>query len=338
MNPPPLLSRRRIIALAGACTGLWFASASHAQRPLRIAALFAGQIDDKGFMEAGYRGLVSARDRLGVDIVWRDGIKPERDQLAGSLREMARVGADLIIAHGGQNNEAAKAVALEFPSTRFVVTQGSVTGSNLASYEVQQEDSAFLAGALAGWATKTGTVGHMSGIRVVPGLKGRAAFANGVAFANPQARLLTNFSGNQDDSALAKRVAAAMIDAEADIIFTMLNAGRTGAIEACRERGAKQIGNVRDWVAVAPDVFIAAAIADSGIAVAKAVEDLAAGTLKTGAIEKIGLARPDAVRLAIAPAVPADLRQRIEILAERIKAGEVEVSTTWSGTEFQNPP
>ena len=31
---------------------------------------------------------------------------------------------------------------------------------------------------LAGLTTKTGVVGHMSGIKVVPGLKGRAAFAN----------------------------------------------------------------------------------------------------------------------------------------------------------------
>ena len=73
---------------------------------------------------------------------------------------------------------------------------------------------------------------------------------------------------------LSKRVATAMIDARADIIFTMLNAGRTGAIEACRERGVKQIGNVRDWVAAMPTVFIASAVADSGVAVLRAVEDL----------------------------------------------------------------
>jgi len=152
-----------------------------------------------------------------------------------------------VIAHGGQNNDAARSAAVDFPGTKFVVTQGNVTGQNLASYEVLQEESAFLAGALAGWATTTGIVGHMSGIRVVPGLKGRAAFANGIIHANPATRLLTNFSGNQDDNVLSKRVATAMIDARADIIFTMLNAGRTGAIEACRERGVKQIGNVRDW-------------------------------------------------------------------------------------------
>mgnify|MGYP002040629656 FL=1 len=148
-------------------------------------------------------------------------------------------------------------VAQRFPEVQFVVTQGNVKGANLSSYEVLQEQSAWLAGALAALTTRTGVVGHMSGIRVVPGLKGRAAFVDGVKAVNPQIRVLTNFSGNQDDNALSKRVAAAQIKAGADVIFTMLNAGRQGAIDACREAGVRQIGNVVDWTRRDPDVFIA---------------------------------------------------------------------------------
>lgn len=332
------INRRRLLALAGGLACISIIRTGRAQAKPKVAALFAGEIDDSGFMEAGYHGLVAARDKIGVGIWWRDNVKPERDLLAAALRELAAAGPTLVIAHGGQNNEAARSVSAEFPQVKFVVTQGNVAGPNLASYEVLQEDSAFLAGALAGWTTATGTIGHMSGIRVVPGLKGRAAFANGASYANPAARLLTNFSGNQDNTALSKRVASAMIDAKADIIFTMLNAGRIGAIEACRERGAKQIGNVSDWVASTPDVFIGSAIADSGVAVQKAVEDLVGGTLKTGAVEKIGLARPDAVRLTISSAVPTNIRQKVDELAERVKSGEVSVSTVWDGPEFANPP
>lgn len=330
-------SRRSILTLAGGLGCLVLLRPGLAQAKQKIGALFAGRIDDGGFMESGYRGLVAARDTLGIDIAWRDQVLPQPELLTAALRELARGGATLVIAHGGQNNEAAKLVAAEFPGIRFVVTQGNVTGPNLASYEVLQEDSAFLAGALAAWTTKTGVVGHMSGIRVVPGLKGRAAYANGLAHADSNVRLLTNFSGNQDDNPLSKRVASAMIAAKADIIFTMLNAGRTGAIEACREGGAKQIGNVRDWVAVMPDVFVASAVANSGIALLRAAEDLKAGTLKTGAIEKIGLTRPDAVRLSMSDTIGADIRKKVEDLAAAIKAGRVHVSTEWSGAEFPNP-
>jgi basic membrane protein A and related proteins len=117
----------------------------------------------------------------------------------------------------------------------------------------------------------------------------------------------------------------------------MLNAGRIGAIEACRERGAKQIGNVGDWVSAMPDVFIASAVADSGVAVLRAVEDLVRGRIATDAVQKIGLSRPEAVRLTMSPALGEDIHRRIDALAERIKAGTVEVPTTWNGVEFPNP-
>src|SRR5690606_25796185 len=158
-----------------------------------------------------------------------DGIPPEQPELEAALRELAAAGPDMVIAHGGQNSAAAETVAAEFPEIAFVVVQGNVTGPNLSSYEVLQEESAWLAGAAAGLLTETGIVGHISGIRVTPGLKGRGGFYNGLMHTNPEARFLTIFAGDQDDNALSHEVASAEIAAGADIIFTMLNSGRQGA-------------------------------------------------------------------------------------------------------------
>jgi basic membrane protein A len=332
----PLLSRRLFVGgLASA--PLLLAPAARAADAKKIAALFAGSTTDRGFMQAGFQGLRTAAETAGASFTFKEGVKPEKDLLVDALRELARTRPDLVVAHGGQNNAAAQIVAAEFPDILFAVTQGNVTGANLASYEVLQEESAYLAGALAAWTTKTGVVGHMSGIRVTPGLKGRAAYANGVAHADSKVRLLTNFSGNQDDNALSKKVAFAMIDKGADVIFTMLNAGRTGAIEACREKGVKQIGNVGDWVATTPDVFIGSAIADSGLALGNAVSDLAASRFQPGTIKKIGLEQAAAVRLSVAASVPEDVRARLASLAAEIVAHRVTVSTDWTGEEFPTP-
>ncbi|MFT8243924.1 BMP family protein [Roseomonas sp. BN140053] len=301
-----------------------------------VAALFAGRIDDGGFMQAGFQGLTSARERLGVRISLTQGIRPEAPLLAAALRELATAGPDLVVAHGGQNNAAAAEVAAAFPGLRFVVTQGQVTGTNLSSYEVLQEHSAFLAGVLAALTTRTGVVGHMSGIRVTPGLKGRAAYAHGVRHGNPAVRLLTNFSGNQDDNALSNRNALAMMAAGADVVFTMLNAGRDGVTEACRSQGRWQIGNVRDWVAVDPAVFLGSAVADSGLALFNAVRDVAEDRFVPGTIRQIGLEQPDAVRLTLAPQVPPAIRARLDAVAAEIVAKRLEVPTEWSGKEFPN--
>lgn len=328
------IDRRSLLALAGTALA---AGSVRAQTPKKVAALFAGRIDDRGFMQAGYDGLKLAEARLGVSVAFRQGVQPKPEDLTAALRELAAAGPALVIAHGGQNNAAAKAVAAEFPAVRFVVTQGNVTGPNLASYEVLQEQSAFLAGMLAALTTRTGVVGHMSGIRVTPGLKGRAAYAAGVAHADPKVMLLTNFSGNQDDNALSEKIARAMIAKDAQVIFTMLNAGRNGVIAACRELGVKQIGNVGDWTAIAPDVFIASAFADSGRALFDAVADFAAGKFATGEIKRLGLDTPDAVRLIMAPSVPSEIRGRIEAAAGAITASTLDVPVEWAGSEFPTP-
>ncbi|MCO4317899.1 BMP family protein [Phyllobacterium sp. 21LDTY02-6] len=302
---------------------------------LKVGMLIPGRIDDGGFMEAGYDGLMRIKKDLNIETSYIDNIKPEIGLLSDALRKLAADGPDLIIAHGGQNGKAVEAVAPEFPNIKFAVVQGNTKGKNVSSYEVLQEQSAWLAGAAAGLLTKTNVVGHISGIRVPPGLKGRAAFYHGLMNTNPGARFLTVFAGDQDDVELARRVAAAEIDAGADIIFTMLNAGRAGSIEAMRERGVRQIGNVRDWYSDHPDVFVASAIANVSLAAFHAAKDLADGDWKSGEIIKIGLEDPEAVSLALSPGVSDEVKAGIAGLSKKIVAGEIEVLTDYDGAEFK---
>lgn len=332
--------RRFSLGAAGLCAAPFISACSNlaaTAKPLHVGALFAGQVDDRGFMEAGWRGLERARTGLGVKTTYIDGVQPKKELLAAALVKLAESGADLVVAHGGQNNEACAEVAARFPKVKFVVTQGAVTSTNLASYDVLQEESAYLGGVLAALTTRTGVVGHMSGIRVRPGLKGRAAYAAGVRATNPNVKLLTNFSGNQDDNALSKRVASAQIAAGADVIFTMLNAGRNGVTEACREKGTRQIGNVVDWVQIDSKVFVASAIADVGIGVFESVRDLQAGQFPAGKIRKVGLSNPQAVRLSMAPDVSPEVRSRINRVAEDIASGRIQVPEAYDGPEFATP-
>jgi basic membrane protein A len=334
------LSRRRfnlagtsLLALPflGACAGMGD------PKPISVGGLFAGRIDDQGFMEAGWRGLERARLELGTQTRHTAGVVPRKELLVAALTELANSGVKLVVAHGGQNNEACAEVATRFPQVQFVVTQGAVTGTNLCSYDVLQEESAYLGGVLAALTTRTGVVGHMSGIRVRPGLKGRAAYVAGVKATNPNVKVLTNFSGNQDDNALSRRIALAEMAAGADVIFTMLNAGRNGVTEACREQRKRQIGNVIDWVAKEPQVFVGSAIADVSMAVFEAVKDAQRGQYPAGTIQKIGISNPMAVSLSMASDVPTEVRQRVTEIAQALAKGQIKVPEAYDGPEFQTP-
>ncbi len=325
---------RKVGYMAALC-GLSLAPSLAVADAFEVAMLLPGQKDDGGFMEAGYRGLERIEAELGAEISYEDGIAPESDALEAALRRLADAGPDLVIAHGGQNSEAVMAVAGDYPEVLFSVTQGDVTGDNVSSYEVLQEESAWLAGAAAGLLTQSGVVGHISGIRVTPGLKGRGGFYHGLQHTRPDADFLTIFAGDQDDVALAHDVASAQIDAGADIIFTMLNAGRQGAIDAMQEaEGVWQFGNVREWHQDYPEVFAGSAIANVSMAGFLAAEAVKQGNWSSGEVVRIGLENPEAVRLSLAPWVEDDIVAELDRLAAEIAEGSIDVQTSYDGEEF----
>ena len=76
------LSRRTLVmAGAGLCTTpLLVACAARPQlaKPVSVGALSAGRVDDKGFMESGWRGLERARTELGAQTTFIDPSSPRK--------------------------------------------------------------------------------------------------------------------------------------------------------------------------------------------------------------------------------------------------------------------
>ncbi|MFN6954825.1 MAG: BMP family ABC transporter substrate-binding protein [Acetobacteraceae bacterium] len=295
----------------------------------QIAAVFFGRPGAGAFNAAGLAGLerAAARHGLAPRVLW----EAEPARRAERLAEAAS-GADLVIAHGGQGEAGTLAVAQHFPAVAFAVTQGRIAGPNIACFEVLQEHSAFLAGALAAWSTRSGTVAHLSGEPVPPGLRGRAAFVAGVARADPAVRVLTGFCGDQHDPPRAEAWTAAQCAAGADIQFAMLDGGRPGALAALRRAGARAIGNVRDWTAE-DRLFLASAVADNGWAVEAAVEAFLSGRF---ADRRAGIGS-GAVRLALAADVSPEVAARLDALAAALAAGEVTVPEHYEGPEWSPP-
>lgn len=299
----------------------------------RIAVFFVGELQDAGFNASALAGAEAAAANGVADIRIVSGVRYDQAEIRARLADTVPQ-VDGLVFIGGQGNSATPEIAARHPEMRFAIVQGEKTGPNLASYDVRQEESAFLAGVLAARLTATGVVGHLSGHRVTPGLKGRAAFVAGVAHADPGVRVLTAFCGTQDDSDVTRTWAAAQISASADILFTMLNGARTGAIEACRAAGIRQIGNALDWVSVDPEVFVASAMARIDLGVARAIADMAA-SLTPPSIVEFGLAQGDFVSLSLGAEVPPAIAADVAQVAEALRQGQITIPDTYDGPEFQ---
>lgn len=304
-----------------------------------ISVLLPGNAKDNGFMEAGYRGYKRIAEELttSVKCVYNVSATSNKEVLTKELRKLAQEGPKMIIAHGGQCNAPVATISKEFPSIKFVVIQGNVKSDNVSSYKVDQEQSAFLAGALAGYMTKTNKVGHISGAWPKPGLQARAAFYDGLMRANKKAKFYTHFTGNLDDNAINAKAAEGEIKAGVDVIYTMLNGGRFGVNDtiAATKGKVKEIGNVIDWTTISP-IFIGSAVADSSVAIFNAAKDFREGNFKGNSISKIGLEDEAVVRLAISDQVPKKVARKVAKLQKDLLAGKVKINTEYTGMEF-NP-
>jgi basic membrane protein A and related proteins len=302
---------------------------------MRIAVFFVGEVADRGFNAAALLGAEAAQAAGLAAIEVIRGIPYDQTAIRAALRQIAPE-VDGIVFVGGQGDLAMQVLAAEFPDRRFAIVQGGHTGPNLASYDVRQEESAFLAGVLAARITRTGKVAHLSGHRVRPGLKGRAAFVAGVAHAAPGMPVLTGFCGTQDEGAITRAWAVAQAAAGADVLFTMLNAARDGAMAACQETGMRHIGNALDWCALEPGQFVASALARIDRGVESAIADMVAGRLP-GQVVHLGLAEGDHVGLSLASDLEAVHRDAIATVAAGIAAGRVVVPEDYDGPEFTLP-
>lgn len=305
---------------------------------MRVAAVFVGSITDGGFNASAQAGIEAARTLPGVEVLAPIAATYAPVSMATALDLAAQAAGPggLALFVGGQGDDVAPGVAARWADRRFAVVQGSVVAPNLSSYHLRQDDSAYLAGVLAAHASD-GTVGHLSGHRVRPGLRGRAAFVAGARNAIPDIRVLTAFCGTQDDPAVAEEWTAAIAAAGADPIFTMLNAARSGAVSACRAAGVRQIGNALDWVAVEPDVFVASALARIDHAVLAAVQD-AADCAQWGRIVEFGIgASRDGeplVGLSLRGDVGAAARAAVAAAAAALATGQVAPWSNYDGPEF----
>jgi basic membrane protein A and related proteins len=304
---------------------------------VRVAVVLFGPEGQGSFNESGLHGAQKAM-AYGheVDVRW---VAPlDAQARAQAMEPLCAQGYDLIVAHGGQGDVPVALLSALYPAQAFVVTQGSYQAPNVARYEVLQEQSAFLAGVLAALTSKNKAVGHFSGEKVPPGLRGRAAFAHGLVEGGFEGVFATQFCGHQHQPSWAHECVAAMAQATSmDVLFAMIDGGRPGVSQACREHAVWQIGNVLNWVERDPEVFLASAICDSGAVIAQAVEDFAQGNLVLGGCQRFGLERPDLVRLEIAPWVSDEMKQIVAQWQQRILEGSVSIQEHYKGIEYPLP-
>jgi basic membrane protein A len=221
----------------------------------KFALITSGPQNDNSWNEAAFLG-VEAVKSYGAETAFSERIA-EGDELR-ILREYASQGYNMIVAHGFGYQDGVFQIAEEFPNVNFAWAGGiNHTAKNVGDYDQPFYQAAYPIGVLAGYMSKSGVLGSLSGFDIPVCHSMGEAFLAGAQSVNPDAKLLSTAVGVWEDVAAAKEAALAQADAGVDFWIECGEGPALGAIEAAKERGGYVTGYVGDMSENGPDVVLA---------------------------------------------------------------------------------
>ena len=307
-----------LLALLAGCSHPEPAATSSA---FKVALLSPGPVSDAGWNALAYEGLLAIRDKLGAEIAQVEVHNP--GQFEDGFRDFARRGFNLIFGHGFEFQDAAAAVAPDFPDTVFITTSGNTVRPNVAPLRFMLEEATYLEGMLTASLSKSGKAGAVGGM-AIPSVKSTImAYEAGAKAVNPNFQVVTSYVGNWDDVGAAKAAALALVQQGADVLFHNADAAGLGVFQAAQQQKVLAFGANKNQNDIAPDVVLASAVIDiprGFLTVAQQVKD----HTFVARVEKMGM-RDGVVSLqynaALADRIPPDVKAKVDAAEKAILAG-----------------
>jgi basic membrane protein A len=205
-----------------------------------------GKVDDRTFNEFAYQGMLRASKEFGLKSAFIETLQPT--DYEKNIEQFAAAGYEMIITVGFMLGDATKKMAQKYPQVQFAIVDFAYTPpvDNIVGLTFAEDQSGFLAGALAGLMTKTKTVGIVAGMEIPPVIKFRKGYEAGVQYVCRDCRVLGVYIDSFTDPARGKTAALSQIDEGADVIFGAGGPTGSGAILGAAQAGAWVIGVDQD--------------------------------------------------------------------------------------------
>ncbi len=205
-----------------------------------------GKVNDGTFNEFAYKGMIWAAEEYGLQTAFIETLSPT--DYEKNIIQFAEERYDVIITVGFMIGDATRKVAPDYPDIKFAGVdqfQPDVI-DNVMGMLFSEDESGFLAGALAGQMTQSKTVGIVCGMEIPPVVKFRKGYENGVRSVCPDCTVLGLYIDSFVDPARGKEAALSQIAEGADVIFGAGGPTGSGGILAAAAEGVWVIGVDQD--------------------------------------------------------------------------------------------
>lgn len=299
-------------------------------------AFDVGGRGDKSFNDSAAAGIDKAKKELGMKVLPELSGKPDETTADKEerLRTLADGGATYIVCVGFSYGDAVKTVSTEYKDVKFETIDTVVQADNVASYTFKDNESAFLVGAVAALASKTGTIGFVGGVNepLIQNFEG--GYKAGAEMAKPGIKVLSKYIAEAGDYTGysnppgGKTAAEGQYDSGADIVYAAAGLSNNGIFEAAAAKKKQAIGTDSDQYLTADasykETIIASALKRIDTAVFTFLSAAKDDTFKAGATS-LGV-KEDGVSYVINNAeVKSAVGAKVDELKAKIADGTIKV-------------
>ncbi|MEA1972193.1 MAG: BMP family ABC transporter substrate-binding protein [Candidatus Cloacimonadota bacterium] len=296
------------------------------EKPIKIALVTdVGGINDQSFNQSAWEGLQKAEKDFGLKISYQES--QQDADYKPNLENLYDAGNDLIWGIGFKMADAIKdAAKLNLEQNYAIIdyAYGPETPKNIVGVVFKEQEASFLVGYIAGKMSKENNIGFVGGMDVPVIHRFKYGFLAGVKYANPKAKIQSQYAGSFTDAAKGKAIANQMYKNGADIVFHAAGGVGDGVIEAAKEQDKWVIGVDKDQNSLAPDNVITSAMKRVDNAIYNIAKETKEKGFPGGTTVVYGLADGG---VDIAPSssklVPQDVLDEIKSVKAKIIAGEI---------------
>ena len=302
---------------------------------MKVAMICDSSINDGGWGAACYNAMVAACEKEGWEYKVTDSIA--QNEYYDSIAAYCAQGYNMIYAPGNQYTDAVLQAAEEYPEICFALlngadsTPGKAANGNVYSLLPDAQQIGWIAGALAGLMTESGTVAFIGGMELdttkgkYEGYKEAAAYV-GKQEGKEVKTLDCPYAGSFDDSAKGIEFAKTMIDQGADVFFGDASAVDSGARQAIDEYN-KGEGSVKVYDIGQPadilgqnECIICSQVTDNSAMISQCMKNVADG--KLGGETLFGSLENGALSAgALSDLVPAEKQTKYQEYLDQMKNG-----------------
>ena len=326
------LSRRTVLKAVGGAAALASVMPTRlfAQEKLKVAAVYTVPVEQQ-WVSRIHKAATAAKERGDIEYVYSENTS--NNDYERVMREYAEAGNKLILGEVFGVEDAARAVAKDYPDVAFLMGSSFKPDDavpNFAPFDNYIQDASYLTGIIAGAMSKSKNIGMVGGYPIPEVNRLMNAFMAGVKESTPDAKFQVAFIGSWFDPPKAKETAFAQIDGGADLLY----AERFGVSDAAKEKGILAIGNVIDTQPDYPDTVVASALWHFEPTLDKALAEIKAGTFKAADYGVYSFMKNGGSSLAplgtFEGKVPADVMAKVAEKEKAIKDGSfvVEINDT----------